>query len=259
VNSIPLLTLLFIFLGAFTAGALDAIVGGGGLIQLPVLMIGLKETPIASVLGTNKLSAIFGTSSAAITYARRTKLDLRMALTMALWAGVGSAIGAGIATLIPVAIYKPIILFFLIMVGIYTVKNPNLGLKEIHRHSRSRLIALGSIIALVIGFYDGAVGPGTGSFLVFALVGLLGYEFLRASAIAKVVNVATNFAAIVVFGFNAHIIFALGLCMAAFNVMGALVGSRLAIKGGSKLVRRFFLVVVALLIVRLTWDIFQIQ
>ena len=97
------------------------------------------------------------------------------------------------------------------------------------------------------------------SFLVFALVGLLGYEFLRASAIAKVVNVATNFAAIVVFGFNAHIIFALGLCMAAFNVMGALVGSRLAIKGGSKLVRRFFLVVVALLIVRLTWDIFQIQ
>lgn len=248
--------LLFFALAAFSAGAIDAIAGGGGLIQLPALLVGLPNEPVATVLGTNKLSSVFGTSSAAVTYARGRRLDFKLALPMTLFAAGGSALGALLATSIPSNVFKPVILAFLVVVAIYTFKRPEFGVNESLKFSRQRALIFGCGIGLLIGLYDGAIGPGTGSFLVFALVGFLGYEFLRASAIAKVVNVGTNVAAILVFGIHGSMIVWLGLTMAVFNIAGALVGARVAIKGGSRLVRRIFLVVLLILMVRLTWDIF---
>jgi uncharacterized membrane protein YfcA len=175
---------------------------------------------------------------------------------MTLFAASGSALGAFIATSIPSKVFKPVILVFLVAVAIYTFKKPEFGVSESLKYSRKRALILGSAIGLVIGFYDGAIGPGTGSFLVFALVALLGYEFLRASAIAKVVNVGTNLAAITVFGIHGSMILWLGFTMAFFNVGGSVVGSRLAIKGGSQLVRKIFLFVLVILMVRLGWDLF---
>lgn len=248
--------LFFFAFAAFSAGTIDAIAGGGGLIQLPAMLVGLPQEPVATVLGTNKLSSVFGTASAAVNYARGKRLDFRLAIPMTLFAASGSALGAFLATSIPSNVFKPVILFFLVAVAIYTFRKPEFGVSESLKFTRRRALILGSAIGLIIGFYDGAIGPGTGSFLVFALVAILGYEFLRASAIAKLVNVGTNLAAIAVFGIHGSMILWLGLTMAFFNVAGSLVGSRLAIRGGSRLVRRIFLCVLVILMVRLGWDVF---
>jgi uncharacterized membrane protein YfcA len=249
--------LAFLGLAAISAGFVDAIAGGGGLIQLPALLVAAPKTPIAQILGTNKLSSIFGTTSAAIAYSKKARPDLATALPMALAAFVGAAGGASVATRIPTSYFKPIILALLIAVGLYTWRKPNLGELESLRYSGRRHTALAALVGLVIGFYDGLFGPGTGTFLIFALVGLLGYAFLKASATAKIVNVGTNGAALLVFGYHGAIVVWLGLFMAACNVAGSVVGTRLAIRGGSTLIRKVFLGVLVLLVLRLGWDTFH--
>jgi len=249
--------LIFLGVAAASAGFVDAIAGGGGLIQLPALLIAAPRTPIAQILGTNKLAAVFGTSSAALAYARKARPDLATALPMAVAAFIGSAGGAAAATSIPASFFKPIILILLIAVGIYTWRKPAFGDREALRYSGHRHTFLATLVGLVIGFYDGIFGPGTGSFLVFALVGLLGYAFLKASATAKIVNVGTNVAALLIFGYHGAIFFALGLFMAACNVFGAVLGARAAIRGGSGFVRKVFIFVLVLLVLRLAWDIFR--
>jgi uncharacterized membrane protein YfcA len=249
--------LVFLGLAAISAGFVDAIAGGGGLIQLPALMVASPTTPIAQILGTNKLSSIFGTCSAAIAYSKKARPDLATALPMAVSAFIGAAAGASVATRIPTSFFKPIILVLLVVVGLYTWRKPNLGEVEALRYSGRRHTALATLVGLVIGFYDGLFGPGTGTFLIFALVGLLGYAFLKASATAKIVNVGTNAAALLVFGYHGAIFFGLGFFMAACNVTGAVVGARLAIRGGSVLIRKVFLGVLFLLVLRLAWDTFH--
>ena len=251
------LHLLFLGIAASSAGFVDAIAGGGGLIQLPALLVAAPKMPIAEVLGTNKLGAIFGTSSAAIAYTKKARPDLATALPMAVSAFLGAAAGASAATRIPTSLFKPIILVLLIVVGLYTWRRPTMGELESLRFSGHRHTALATLVGLVIGFYDGLFGPGTGSFLIFALVGLLGYAFLKASATAKIVNVGTNAAALLVFGFHGAILVWLGLFLAACNVAGAVVGARLAIRGGSALIRKVFLAVLFLLVLRLAWDTFH--
>ncbi len=248
--------LVFLGIASISAGFVDAIAGGGGLIQLPALLLAAPKMPIAQVLGTNKLASIFGTSSAAIAYSKRARPDLATALPMAVSAFLGAAAGASVATRIPTSFFKPFILVLLVIVGIYTWRRPTLGEFESLRFSGRRNTALAALVGLVIGFYDGLFGPGTGSFLIFALVGLLGYAFLKASATAKIVNVGTNAAALLVFGFHGAILISLGLFMAACNVAGAVVGARLAIRGGSTLIRKVFLIVLLLLVLRLAWDTF---
>jgi uncharacterized membrane protein YfcA len=249
--------LLFLGLAAISAGFVDAIAGGGGLIQLPALLVAAPNTPVAQILGTNKLASIFGTSSAAVAYSRKARPDLATALPMAVFAFVGSAAGASVATRIPTSFFKPVILVLLVAVGFYTWRKPTLGAIESLRYAGHRHTALAALVGLVIGFYDGLFGPGTGTFLIFALVGLLGYAFLKASATAKIVNVGTNAAALLVFGYHGAIFVSLGLFMAACNIAGALVGARLAIRGGSSLIRKVFLGVLLLLVLRLGWDIFH--
>ena len=246
----------FIFLAAAAgfAGFVDAVAGGGGLVQLPALLIGISGKPIPLVLGTNKIPSIFGTSSAAISYFKKVRPDLRLTLTMAVPALIGSVTGARLASHFPTSVFHPLILTLLVLMGLYTWRKPDLGLHEKLKYShRTRLWLVGGC-GLLIGFYDGIFGPGTGTLLVFLLVFVIGYEFLKASATAKLVNIATNFGAIVTFQLTGHIWWRLGLALAIANVTGAILGSRLASRGGSTLVRRVFLIVVAVLIAKLSYD-----
>ena len=248
------LTFLFLALASGFAGFVDAVAGGGGLVQLPALLIGISNKPIPMILGTNKIPSIFGTSSAAANYFKKVRPDLRLTVSMALPALVGSIAGAKLASHFPTNVFHPLILTLLVLVGIYTWRKPNLGLEERLRYTHKTRLWIVAACGLLIGFYDGLFGPGTGTFLVFLLVIVVGYEFLKASATAKLVNIATNFGAIVTFQITGHIWWRLGLALAFANVTGALIGSRLAIRGGSPMVRRIFLLVVAALIAKLSYD-----
>ena len=249
-----ILTFIFLALASGFAGFVDAVAGGGGLVQLPALLIGISDKPIPMILGTNKIPSIFGTSSAAASYFKKVRPDLRLTLSMAIPALIGSVEGAHLASHFPTSVFHPLILILLVLVGIYTWRKPNLGLNENLRYSARTRLWIVAGCGLLIGFYDGLFGPGTGTFLVFLLVIVVGYEFLKASATAKLVNISTNFGAIVTFQITGHIWWKLGLALAFANVTGALIGSRLAIRGGSPLVRKIFLLVVAALIAKLSYD-----
>lgn len=248
--------ILFLILASTFAGLVDAIAGGGGLIQLPALLVSLPQLPPSQLLGTNKLPSFLGTTSATIAYLRRMRPDYRLAIAMSIPAFTGSALGATVATLIPKDAFRPIILFALIGVFSYTLQKKELGLTEEKRFLGRKRLVIGSIAGLSIGFYDGIFGPGTGSFLMLILVTILGFAFLEASITSKIVNLATNFGAILVFGLSGKILWTLGFSMAIGNILGGVIGSRLALRGGSKLIRTVFLAVTAILIMRLAIDIF---
>ena len=249
-HDISIATGLFLLAASFFAGFVDSIAGGGGLIQLPALLIGLPKSETAEVLGTNKLSAVFGTTTAAALYRKQIKPDPKVLIAMGVPAFLGSAGGAVLASKIPTSSMRPMVLVLLIVVAIYTWFKPDLGKFENLRHHSTRRVQIAALAGAVIGFYDGIFGPGTGSFLMLILVASLGYAFITASAIAKVVNVATNVGAILVFGIHGAVIWQIGIIMGAANITGAVVGSRLAIKGGSTLVRKVFLVVTIALIIK---------
>ena len=223
---------------ALLAGTVDAVVGGGGLVQLPALLVVLPQAPVVSLLGTNKLASIVGTSSAAAHYLRSTPVDVRTAAVMATAAFVGSGAGALVATSVDGDVLEPLVLAALVGVFVYTLRRPALGEVEQLRLSPRAQRAVAVVGGAVIGFYDGVAGPGTGSFLVFLLVGAVGLSFLHASATSKVVNTATNAAALLLFALGGHVLWALGAAMAVSNLVGAQIGARLAIQHGSRLVRR---------------------
>jgi uncharacterized membrane protein YfcA len=249
-------TVLFLLAASFFAGFIDSIAGGGGLIQLPALLIGLPKSETAEVLGTNKLSAVFGTTTAAELYRKQIKPDPKVLIAMGVPAFLGSAGGALLASKIPTSSMRPMVLVLLIVVAIYTWFKPDLGKFENLRHLPKRRIQIAAGAGVVIGFYDGIFGPGTGSFLMLILVASLGYAFITASAIAKVVNVATNVGAIMVFGINGAVIWQIGIILGIANIAGAIIGARLAIKGGSTLVRKVFLFVTVALIVKVAIETF---
>jgi hypothetical protein len=253
-GNISVAAMAFMAIAALCAGFVDAIAGGGGLIQLPALLIGLPQSATVQVLGTNKLSSIFGTSAAALMYRKRAKPDLFLTLSMALSALMGSMSGALLASHIPTRALRPLIFFMLIAVGIYTWKRPVLGHIEEMRHGvhKGRFIAI--LLGASIGFYDGIFGPGTGTFLMLVLVAVLGFEFLNASAIAKVVNVATNAGAIFIFGIHGVILWKIGLMLGVANIAGGALGAKLALRGGSVFIRKIFLVVTAILIIKVGLD-----
>ena len=239
----------------FLAGWIDAVVGGGGLVQLPALLLGVPGATPAQVLATNKFSSIWGTGTSSVTYYRRVRPDLRTALPMAGVAYVGAVVGALIGLHIPKTAFYPIILVMLIAVGAYTLFKPTLGETTVLRFSGHRHTVFAMLTGFVIGVYDGALGPGTGSFLVFALVGLMGYAFLEASAQAKIANFATNLGALTVFIPGGHVMWVVGSVMAVANLLGGYVGARTAVAQGSKFVRFVFIVVVGAFIIRIGGDL----
>ncbi|UOY02417.1 sulfite exporter TauE/SafE family protein [Blastococcus sp. PRF04-17] len=238
------------------AGFVDAVVGGGGLLQLPALLLVPGMSPVQA-LATNKLGSIFGTTTSAVTYYRRIRPDLGTALPMAGTALASGCIGASIASLLPPAVFKPVIVVALVGIAVFTVPRPALGEVTALRHSGRRHHGTAGAIGAVIGFYDGILGPGTGSFLVFAMVSLLGYDFLNASAKAKIVNAATNLGALLFFVPHGSVFWVLGILLGLANMVGGYLGARTATARGSRFIRIAFLVVVAALISRLGWDVWS--
>ncbi len=250
--------LLFLCGFAFLAGLVDSVVGGGGLIQLPALLLFLPAPLAASlpaVFGTNKMSSICGTSIAVVQYARRIPIQWRVVLPAAGTAFVFSFLGARAVSVLPKEFLRPLILVLLVVVAVWTYTQKNWGQLHAPKLSATAGRAYAVLVGAIIGFYDGFFGPGTGSFLIFAFIGLFGFDFLNASAGAKVVNFATNLAAILYFGATDNILYAYALPMGGCNVLGSLVGTRLAMLKGNRFVRGFFLCVVAAIIVRLAFDL----
>lgn len=242
-------------LGAFLAGLVDAVVGGGGLIQIPLLLATFPATPIPVLFGTNKVSSVAGTLSAAVRYARAIDLPWRIAGWSACAAFAGSWGGAQVVSWLPRETMKPVVLVLLVVVGAYTFVRKDFGRLERHPMPRAWAIPASLLAGSVIGFYDGFFGPGTGSFLIFVFVRWFGFDFLKASAAAKVVNVSTNFAAIAAFAIHDGILWRVGLGMAVANLAGAQVGAHLALRHGSGFVRWLFLAVVVVLVTKLGWEL----
>jgi uncharacterized membrane protein YfcA len=242
-------------LAAICAGWVDAVVGGGGLIQLPALLLGFPQATPVQILATNKLGSICGTSVSAVTYYRRVKPDLRTAIPLALLAFGGSLVGALLASHIPKAVFNPLILVVLIAVGTYTVFKPGVGLETDLRFSGRRHVLTATGTGFLIGMYDGALGPGTGTFFVFALVNLLGYAFLEASAKAKIANFATNLAALVIFIPAGAVMWKVGLLMGLGNLTGGYIGARTAMSQGAGFVRIVFVLVVSAFIIKIGLDV----
>lgn len=251
--SLPVL--LMLFLAAALAGWVDAVVGGGGLLLVPALLLGLPQHAPAYALGTNKATAIAGTSFAAVTYARRHPVDVRLALRFGVLACVSSAVGASFATAVSKEVLQPLIMVLLLAVALFVVLRPSFGTQDSGRVASRRRGALALLVAGAgVGFYDGLLGPGTGTFLIIAFVGLLHMTMLSASATAKVVNVGTNLGALVAFSFHGTVLWHLAAAMAVFNIAGSWVGAHMALRRGSGFVRVVLLAVVAALVSRLAYD-----
>ncbi|MCE7078920.1 TSUP family transporter [Streptomyces sp. ST2-7A] len=255
---ITVTTIVVLCVAAALAGWVDAVVGGGGLLQIPALLIAFPQLAPATALGTNKAVAVAGTSVAAVTYARRHPVDVRLALRLGGLALLASAGGALFASAVSAEFLRPMIMVLLLAVAAFVVLRPNFGTQYVAGDpiptTRRRMALVLLVAGVGIGFYDGLLGPGTGTFLIIALVGLLHLSMLTASATAKVVNVGTNLGALVVFGSQGMVLWKLALGMAAFNMLGGWIGAHMAIRRGSGFIRVVLLVVVTVLVGRLAWD-----
>jgi len=248
--------LFIVSLASLFAGFVDAIVGGGGLILIPALFATFPAAHPATLFGTNKGASIWGTGFATWRYSRQVQMRWRALLPAALAGLIGSLGGAWLVTVISPDFLRKVLPFVLLAVLMYTLAKKDLGRVDAPKHEGTSEQWIAAGIGLVIGFYDGFFGPGTGSFLVFLFVRLLGYDFLRASAAAKLINTATNASALVLFIVKGHIWWHFVLAMAVANVVGSLLGTRLALKHGTGFVRSIFILVVSALILKTGWDAF---
>jgi uncharacterized protein len=248
--------LILLCIVALAAGFTDAIAGGGGLIQTPAALILLPQYPVATVIGTLKIPAFTGTSFAVSQYAKQVKLNYRLLGLMMCIAFIAAFAGSKLLTAVSNHFMKPFLLFVLIAVAVYTWLNKNFGDHKEKEHSARQEMLYAVLISLLIGFYDGFIGPGAGSFLILSFISLLGFDFLKASANAKFVNLATNLGSAVFFALNGKIIYAIAIPMAVCNGIGGFLGARLAILKGNAFIRIFFLIVVAGTIIRFAYDVF---
>jgi uncharacterized membrane protein YfcA len=249
----------FVALGGFAllAGFVDAVVGGGGLVLLPALLVLLPGVPVATLLGTNKSVSIWGTTVAAVHYARHVEIPWRTVVPMGSASLVFSLLGARAVSSLDPDLVRPIVLALLVVVLAYTLHKRDFGSLHAPRLSPRGAVVVGGFAGASIGFYEGFLGPGAGSFLVLAFVGLFGFSFLHASAAAKAVNAIASFGALLWFLSQGLVLLELTLPLAACNVAGSQLGSRLAIRRGSGFVRVVFLVVAVALIGRLGWDLLR--
>ncbi|MFF7848330.1 sulfite exporter TauE/SafE family protein [Streptomyces sp. NPDC007910] len=255
---ISLTTLVLLCLAALVAGWIDAVVGGGGLLLLPALLLGLPHVPAAQVLGTNKAVAIVGTTGAAVTYVRRAPVQVRTAVRIGFAALAGSMAGAFFAAGISSDVLRPVIMVVLLGVAAFVMLRPSFGVRaegeERTPLTRARIVTAIVVVGGGIGFYDGLFGPGTGTFLVLALTAVLHLDLVTASATAKIVNVCTNAGALAMFAYQGTVYWQLAAVMAVFNLVGGTVGARMALSKGAEFVRGVLLVVVLSLVAKLAFD-----
>ncbi|MEU3439244.1 TSUP family transporter [Streptomyces griseoincarnatus] len=253
---ISLTTVVLLCVAALAAGWIDAVVGGGGLLLLPALLLGLPAgTPAAHALGTNKAVAIVGTTGAAVTYVRKAPVDVRTAVRIGLAALAGSSGGAFLAAGMSTEVLKPVIMVVLLAVAAFVILRPAFGTAPATGPAtRRQILAAIGLAGLGIGFYDGLIGPGTGTFLVLALTALLHLDLVTASATAKIVNCCTNAGALAMFAWQGAVLWQLGALMATFNLAGAMLGARTALKRGSGFVRVVLLTVVFALVANMAYE-----
>ena len=248
--------ILIVCSAAFVAGFIDAIVGGGGLVQTPILFMTFPQYPVATLLGTTKLPSFSGTAVSLYQYSKRVTIQWKLVLWIALVAFCAAMLGSWSVTFISNTAFKPIILVCLIAVAIYTYAKKNFGQHQEKDISFNQTLFRGIISALIIGFYDGFIGPGTGSFLVLVFISVLHFDFMHASAHAKTVNLATNLASIIFFASTGHILYEIAIPMTVCNMLGGFVGTRYALLKGNSFIRIFFLIVVCGTILRFAYDVF---
>ncbi|MFG2605620.1 sulfite exporter TauE/SafE family protein [Streptomyces sp. NPDC048514] len=253
---ISLTVVALLCLAALAAGWIDAVVGGGGLLLLPALLLGLPaSTPAAYALGTNKAIAICGTGGAAVTYARKAPVEVGTAVRIGLAALAGSSAGAFFAAGMSTDVLKPVIMVVLLAVAAFVILRPAFGTAPaIGPATRRRKLAAIGLAGLGIGFYDGLVGPGTGTFLVLALTAVLRLDLVTASATAKIVNCCTNAGALAMFAWQGTVLWRFAALLALFNLAGGTLGARTALKQGSGFVRIVLLTVVLALVANLAYQ-----
>lgn len=248
--------IIILCLTAFAAGFIDAIVGGGGLVQTPIGLIMLPNLPVATVIGTLKIPSFSGTSFAAYQYLKKVDMNWKLVLIMMFLAVPSAFLGSTLLTYVSNDFMKPLLLVVLSLLAIYTYAKKNFG-QHVERNISATTQILNAIgISVVVGFYDGFIGPGTGSFFVVAFIALMGFDFLHASANAKMVNLATNFGSICLFILKGKIIWAIAIPMAISNAIGGWIGAKLAINKGNNFIRIFFLIVVIGTLIRFAYDVF---
>ena len=249
--------MLAVCIAAFAAGMVDAMVGGGGLILLPSLFSSYPTTLPATLLGTSKFSGVFGTTSAVLRFATKVRIPWRALAPFAVAVLITSLLGAFVATKVPPDVFRPLVPLLLIAVLAYMVRRKDLGSVHAPKEFSGDYHRNGALLIAAIGFYDGFFGPGTGTFLMFVFVRFYGYDFLHAAASARVLNVATNVSALSFFAAHGHIMWHVGLGLAVCNVVGSIIGARLALQGGAEFVRKVFIFVVGALILRTAWTALQ--
>lgn len=248
--------LIILCFASFAAGFVDAIVGGGGLIQTPVALVVLPNVHVSSIIGTLKIPGFSGTSVATYQYLKKVKVNWKLFGLMAVISFVFAFIGSKTLTVVDNAFMKPVLFFILVGLLVYTYLKKDFGQFSIKDWSVKKQYIYASIICIFIGFYDGFIGPGTGSLLIMAFVAVLGFDFLKASAYAKLVNLATNIGSITLFALKSKIIWKFAIPMALCNATGAWLGARLAISKGNAFIRIFFLAIVFVTLLRFGYDIF---
>ncbi len=253
-----IITILLLAITALIAGFIDAIVGGAGLIQIPFLFMTFPKMPLPVIFGTSKIAALLGKFIAACKYAKKITFNYKLLFVIAFSCFITSYLGALIINHIDNDLLKPLILVILIVIAIYTFMKKDLGAVETKELTLHKQMLYGSGIGLIVGFYNGFFGPGTGSFFVLGFVLVLGFEFVKASAYAKIVNCVTNISALIVFTKEGNYILSLAILMAVFNIIGSFIGSSLALKKGNGFVRVIFLIIVSIMILKYGYDVLKV-
>ena len=247
--------LLLMCCAALLAGFVDSIVGGGGLVQVPALFILYPHFEIPRIIGTNRFSSFMGTDVAGSQYSKKVEIPWRTVIYAGIGAGIMAFLGAKISDIVDEKILKPVILVLMTVIAIYTFTKKDLGQDEKLKFELAKVPFYGLVIGSSAGFYNGFVGPGTGSLLVFGFVSIIGYGFLKASAISKIVNVIADVSSLGFFISAGYVQFEIAIPMMICNMIGAYCGSKMAILKGNEFVRNFFLIVIFALILRFGWDI----
>ena len=253
--TIDAITLLLLCCFAFAAGFVDAIVGGGGLIQTPASLVLLPQLPVGTVIGSLKIPAFTGTAFATAQYLKKIKVQLPLVVFICSIALAAAFCGSAVLTQVSNRYMKPVILVVLIFVAIYTFTKKDFGQHQQRALTGRQKIIRALLISSVIGFYDGFIGPGAGSFLVMTCIALLGMDFLQSSTYAKIVNLSTNFGSILLFLIKGVIIWKIAIPMAICNGIGGRTGARLALAKGNRFIRIFFLIIIVATLLRFGYDV----
>jgi uncharacterized protein len=252
-------TYIYIVIAGFFAGFLDAIVGGGGLIMTPAMISLFPDFDILRIIATNRTSSIVGTSTAAWSYFRNVKIHIKIVAAAAIAAMLMGAIGAQLASYIAPKTLKIIVLMVIIAIAIYTYFKKDFGQDEQLKYDEGSLPKAAAIVGAICGFYNGLIGPGTGTILVFTFVSVVGFSFLRASAISKVTNVCGDIGSWIVLCSKGYIFWTAAFPLIVSNVIGSFIGSRLAILKGNQFIRSVFLFVVLCLIAKILFDLWRMS